>query len=113
MAILQSTGEPSDLTLAAAEALAAAGQLTQEQLTGALAYARQWHAQLPDVLSSLYNISGLTWARVRAATAGLPLADLMADPPDGNLILVADRAACPAGSSSSRRAIPMIRKSPG
>src|ERR1700722_2366204 len=80
-------------TLETAKLLCADGHLSNTQLLDAVDYAQKCRVPLPDVLSSLYGVSGFTWARARAGSSGLPLADLMKEAPDKTLIHEEDRAA--------------------
>ena len=78
--------------MATAERLCGLGLLTQEQLREALSHAKSYNVKLPDVLAAVFGISGQTWARERAASANLPLADLVLQPPSDALTVVNDKA---------------------
>jgi cellulose synthase/poly-beta-1,6-N-acetylglucosamine synthase-like glycosyltransferase len=80
-------------TLDAGNRLCVDGLLSHTQLLDAIDYAKKCQVPLPDVLSSLYGISGFTWARARARSSDLPLADLMKEAPDKTLVQEEDRAA--------------------
>ncbi len=84
---------PASATLAAARRLCDRGLLTPEQLRAAIIHAERCGVALPDTLAALFGISGQVWARERANSGGLELADLVADPPDSALIHDADQPA--------------------
>ncbi|HQT63855.1 MAG TPA: glycosyltransferase [Acidocella sp.] len=88
MAVLAVTGwrPPTKRTLQTAAALCRIGKITEAQLYEAVELCRQWQVPLPDVLSSIYQISSQAWGRQMAQTCELPFADLQARPPDKSLL---------------------------
>lgn len=81
---------PSARDLAALDRLVQAGSVTPLQRDEAIHTAYAWRVSLPDVLSAMYRVTSLRWARELSAASGLPLVDLRASPCDHTLLAEAE-----------------------
>lgn len=67
------------------------GRLDQEALTRARDNATSWKTSIGEALVADGAVSPRDWALATAAGTGLPLADLIAEPPDASMLDAADR----------------------